>query len=115
MYRKPPEETQEPATIEPIERPPLTEMDAQELCAWLAMHQAELESFCSFAQSYTKRREREGHVTRTDARYSQFFTHAQDLIAGLVEMQTYAQEASQEQDEHQDHQEEEDTHERQDH
>lgn len=83
--------------IPPIERKPLREMDQQEWCDWLGMHQEELEDFCTFAQAYIKRRERNGSDTRTDARYHQFFHYAKDLIAGLREMQVSPQQANHDQ------------------
>lgn len=83
--------------ISPIERKPLSEMNQQELYAWLGMHQEELEDFCTSAQEYVKRRELNGGYTWTDARYHQFFLYAKDLIAGLREMQASPQQVNQDQ------------------
>ncbi len=70
----------------PPGRKALRDMTPAELINWLGSQQAELEEFCTFTQSYMKRRERQGRQTRTDERYHQFFSHAADLIAGLAEL-----------------------------
>jgi len=70
-------------------------MTPQGLMDWLGDQRAELEDFCTYAQSYVKRRERRGYQTTTDNRYHQFFERAADLIAGLAEMHQLAEEAKQ--------------------
>jgi hypothetical protein len=65
---------------------------------WYTGHRAELEDFCSYAQSWRKGRERRGTHTPNDERYDQFFTKAADLIAGLDELrQAAAEEARRQQ------------------
>ncbi len=46
----------------------LRDMTPQELIDWLAGHQGELEDFCSYAQAWTKRRQRRGRHTYHDER-----------------------------------------------
>jgi len=61
-------------------------MTAAEREAWLLEHRAELEDFCSYAQEWTKGRERRSIHTGNDDRYDQFLERAADLIRGLDEL-----------------------------
>ena len=75
-------------------RKPLRDMTPAERADWYLEHRAELEDFCSYAQTWTKRRKRRGIETHNDARYEQFFVMAADLIAGLDELHLEAKEQS---------------------
>jgi hypothetical protein len=74
----------------PSERKPLAEMTAQERADWYASQQAELEDFCSYAQSWMKGRAGRNIHTRNDERYQHFLDKAADLIAGLEELRQEA-------------------------
>lgn len=73
-------------------RKPLRDMTLSERADWYLEQRAELEDFCSYAQSYTKRRKRRGIETGNDDRYEQFFVRAADLLAGLDELRQEAME-----------------------
>lgn len=77
-------------------RKPLQDMTPQERADWYLEQRAELEDFCSYAQSYTMRRKRRAIETGNDARYEQFFRHATDLIAGLDELRQEAMDQEEE-------------------
>ncbi len=78
-----------------IERKSLREMTPAERADWYTEQRAELEDFCSYAQSWAKGRERRGIQNENDDRYQQFFIMAADLIGGLEELR---QEAAAEED-----------------
>ncbi len=70
----------------------LRDMTPAERAEWYVEQRGELEDFCSYAQTWTKRRKRRGIETRNDERYEQFFVRAADLIAGLDELRQEAEE-----------------------
>jgi hypothetical protein len=70
----------------PIERPPLQAMTPAERADWYGSQAAELADFCSYAQVWAKRRERQGRQNENDNRYQQFFSQAADLLRGLEEL-----------------------------
>jgi len=79
-------------------RKPLRDMTPSERADWYLEQRAELEDFCSYAQSYMKRRKRRGIETGNDNRYEHFFTRAADLLAGLDELRQEAMEQAEKED-----------------